>query len=88
MKIKDGFVLREIADKIVVVPTGDLINEFNGMINLNGTGKFIWEQLGENTTVEDIVNKLMQKYGIDENKAKEDTEKFIQKLRDAKIIEE
>jgi len=88
MKIRNGFVLREIADSIVVVPTGDLIEEFKGMINLNSTGKFIWELLKEDTTCEEIAQKLVEKYCIDENKAKSDAEKFIQTLRDAKIIEE
>lgn len=88
MKIKEGFVLREIADSIVVVPTGNLVNEFKGMINLNRTGKFIWELLKEDSTTEIIAKKLVETYKIDENKAKEDAEKFVQKLRDAKIIEE
>lgn len=88
MKIKEGFVLREIADSIVVVPTGNLVNEFKGMINLNRTGKFIWELLKEDTTIEIITKKLVETYKIDEEKAKADTEKFVQKLRDAKIIEE
>ena len=88
MKIKEGFVLREVAGTIVVVPTGNLVNEFQGMINLNETGKFIWELLASNVEVSEISAKLVEKYKIDENKAKEDVEKFIQKMKDAKIIEE
>lgn len=88
MKIRKGFVLREIADSIVVVPTGELVSEFKGMITLNSTGKFIWELLKEDNTIEEIAQKLIEKYNIDKDKAKMDAEKFVQTLRDAKIIEE
>lgn len=88
MKIKDGFVLREIADTIVVVPTGELAKEFNGMINLNKTGKFIWELLQINLPVEEIANKLAIEYNIDKNKSKNDVEMFINKMKEANIFEE
>ena len=42
MKIKDGFVLRDIAGDTVVIATGELSKTFHGMIKLNSTGKEIW----------------------------------------------
>lgn len=88
MKIKDGFVLREIADTIVAVPTGELVNEFQGMINLTNSAKFVWELLQEDTTIDEIADKLSKKYNIDINKAKEDAEKFINNLKESNLIEE
>ena len=42
MKIKDGFLLQDVAGNTVVLPTeGDL----NMMITLNETAKFLWEKL-------------------------------------------
>ena len=88
MKIKDGFVLREIADTIVAVPTGELVNEFQGMINLTNSAKFVWELLQKDTTIDEIADKLSKKYNIDINKAKEDAEKFINNLKESNLIEE
>lgn len=88
MKIKDGFVLREIADTIVAVPTGDLVNEFQGMINLTNSAKYVWELLQEDTTIDEVAEKLSQKYNIDINKAKEDVEKFINNLKNSNLIED
>ena len=48
MRVKEGFVIREIAGSIVVVPTGDLLKEYRGMLTLNEAGKFIWELLEQN----------------------------------------
>ena len=43
MKIKDGFVVRDIMGQCVVVATGEASESFSGMIKLNDTGKDIWE---------------------------------------------
>ena len=88
MRVKKGFVLREIADTIVVVPTGDLLEEFKGLINLNSTGKFIWELLQKDITLEEIADKFAEEYKVDKDRAMKNTEKFVQSLKDANIIEE
>ncbi len=88
MRIRKGLVLREIADTIVVVPTGNLIKEINGTIQLNETGKFIWQLLEkEDLSMEEIANQLIEKYKFDQERAIYSTEKFIQKLKDAKVLE-
>lgn len=40
MKVKQGFMLREIANNYVVVPVGKAAIDFNGIITLNQTGAF------------------------------------------------
>ena len=51
MKISKEFVLREIAGDYVIVPTGEAAYRFQGLITVNDTGAFLWEQLktGEQT---------------------------------------
>lgn len=88
MKVKDGFVTREIANTIVAVPTGELVEEFQGIINLTNSAKFVWDLLQEDTTIEEISKKLSEKYNIDINRAKEDVEIFIKMLKDSNVIEE
>lgn len=88
MKIRKGFVVREVAGEIVAVPTGELLKEIQEIITLTSSAKFVWELLQEDRTIEEIVNKLVEKYKIDLNIAKNDTEQFIKELRQANIIEE
>lgn len=45
MKIKKGFVLRDVAGRSIVVATGAAAKKFRGMIMLNDTGKEIWIRL-------------------------------------------
>ena len=40
MKLKQGFILRQVAGENVVVPAGDALN-LNMMITLNSTGAFL-----------------------------------------------
>ncbi len=86
MRIKEGFVIREIARSIVVVPTGDLLKEYRGMLTLNEAGKFIWELLEQERTLEEISVKLAEKYQIDKEKATGNTEAFLNTLRAKKIL--
>ena len=43
MKIKEGFVLRDVVGQAVVIAVGEASKKFHGMINLNSTGKVIWQ---------------------------------------------
>ena len=53
MKIKKGFVVREIAGQSVVVALGSATKDFNGMIKLNDSGRVIWDMLSEGKAAED-----------------------------------
>lgn len=87
MKIKENFMLRKVADTYVVVPVGDAVAEFNGMINLNEAGAFLWQLLENETTAEQVVEGLLQQYEVDEATAKRDVDNFINELKAAKLLE-
>ena len=87
MKIKEGFLLREVAGNTVVVPIGDEAVEFNGVITINETGKFIWELMQEGIEKEELLEKFMKEYSVSEADAKEDIKTFIQILLDNNIAE-
>lgn len=86
MKIREGFVLREVADQAIVIATGEVSKEFNGMIKLNSTGKMIWKGIQEGLYEKEISMKLSDIYGIDVHKAEEDTKKMIQQLKEAGFL--
>lgn len=86
MKIKDNFMLRKVADCYVVVPIGAAVAEFNGMINLNEVGAFLWRQLESETTFEDVLAAMLQEYEVTEDVAKADLEKFVSELKEANLI--
>lgn len=87
MKIKDDFILRKVADSYVVVPVGKLTLNFNGIINLNETGAFLFEQLQKGAEREDLIQKLLDEYEVDFDRASADVDSFLQKVRDADVLE-
>ena len=86
MKIKEGFILREVAGQFMVVAIGDLSKEFNGIVRLNSVGKFLWENMQEDTTAEELLKKITSEYEVDEETAKNDINKFIETLKGADIL--
>lgn len=88
MKIKEGFVKRNIAGSEIVVPVGKTASEFNGMITLNESGAFFWDCLKEDTTPQEVVKKVLEVYEVTPEKAAADVEKFINMLRENDLLEE
>lgn len=88
MKIKSGFMTRQIGDKIVGIAVGERTSEFNGMINLNSTGQFIWKCLEKDTTIEEVVEKVVNEYDIENDKAFASVNAFVEELKKHNFIEE
>lgn len=87
MKIKDDFILRKVADSYVVVPVNSMTINFNGIINLNETGAFLFEILQKGADKQTLLKKLMSEYEVSADNAESDIDKFIQKLKDEDILE-
>ncbi len=88
MKLKPGFVLRNVAGYNVVVPIGEAALDFNGMINLNESGAMLWSMLEKDVAEEDMVKALLEEYEITEEIARADVSAFIKKMREASLIDE
>lgn len=87
MKIKEGFLLREIAGNHVVVPIGEATLDFNGMMSLNETGAFLFEKLIEGASEEQLIEDLMSTYDVERELAKKDVEDFIRKVEREDLFE-
>ena len=87
MKVKEGFVLGEVGGQNVVIPVGAASNTFNGMIKLNETGRFLWNQLQKEITEEELVQALAEKYDVDASQATQDVQSFIEILKKPGVIE-
>lgn len=86
MKLKPGFVMRDIAGETIVVPSGDEL-KLNMMITLNGTGKLLWQKLEAGATMEDLVQAMLAEYEVDEQTARTGAEAFVAKLQERGFLE-
>ena len=88
MKIKDGFVVRDLAGQSIVVALGEASKTFNGMIKLNDTGRLIWDMLAEGKTKDEIADRFAAEYDVAREVAENDIGAFIETLQGAGILEE
>lgn len=86
MRIKNGFVLREVAGQIMVIATGEASKDFHGMIKLNATGKVIWLGLQEGLSEEKIVARLQEQFDVEADKATEDIRAFMKQMEEMGFI--
>ncbi len=88
MKIKNGYLLREIAGKWMVIPVGRRAQELHGMIALNETGAFIWKALENEQTVDTLLESILNEYDVTEEVARDSVSVFIQDMRKEGVIDE
>jgi hypothetical protein len=86
MKVKEDYLLRNVAGSHIVVPVGEGSLDFSGVITLNEVGAFLWEKLQSDTTEEELLSALLGEYDVDESTAKADISEFISKLKGADLL--
>ena len=84
MKIKEGFILRDIAGDTIAMPGSDM--ELNAMITLNETGAFLWRLLENETTEQELTAAIVKQYDVDEETAKSAVVNFVEKLKDNEFL--
>ena len=85
MKLKEGFVLREIAGECVVVSINSAVN-LDGMITLNSTARTIWSVLEKGAEMDEIVSALTSEYDVTPELARTAAETFISRLKELDFL--
>lgn len=87
MKRNENYVVKELMGEFVLVPLGDAAIDFNGVITLNETAKFMWEAAEGDFTSVDLEKALIERYEVDGETAKKAAESFINTLKEEGCIE-
>jgi hypothetical protein len=88
MKLKYDFLLRDVGDRAVAVAVGEGSESFQGIISMNRSSKAIFEMLREETSEEEIIQKLMKQYNGTEAFFREEIRKMVMKLRNGGVLTE
>ena len=87
MKIDSKIKVRDIAGEKVVIMQGRLGADLTRIIQLNSSSEWLLEQLaGRDFEVADVVELLTSRYDVDEQTATVDAAKWIEQLRENKIV--
>ena len=88
MILKEGFILHNVGDEHMVVATGEAGKLFNGLVRNNGTANFIFERLLKETSEEQIVEAMLEKYDASREQIASDVKRVINQIREAGFLDE
>ena len=89
-RIRDGYILREIAGEYAIVPVGAESESplENTVMAPNGSAVFIWKSFEQPSTLEDVVIRGMLEYEVEEDTIRGSIQRFIKEMLEYKILEE
>lgn len=77
---KTNYASRKVGSELVLVPIKNNIAEMNKLFTLNEVGAYIWENLDDKNTIENIVDLVMAEFDTDHETAQKDTLDFLERL--------
>lgn len=89
VKIKKGFVLREVCGEQVIMGEGLEAIDFGHLLCLNSTAAWLWKQ-AENSgdfSIDSLSEKLCEEYEVTREQAKKDVSAIINQWQKVKVIE-
>ena len=78
--------MRQVAGRYVLAPVGDMVKKFSGMVTMNATGKFLWDLLENDQTVESLAQALVDNYEVDLEKATKDVINYLEPLKPIEAV--
>lgn len=87
MKLKDGVIVNEMDGQVLAVDAGNDHERFNGMIRMNKSAGFIAGLLQKETSLDEIVRAMTEKYDVTEETAKVNAQKVIDAFQSAGLLE-
>lgn len=87
MKINPNYIVKNVLDETIIVPTGEANQYFNGLINTNEVAAFIWQNMEKCETPKDMVDKVFDEFEIDYETAEEDVIGFLSTLKTVGMID-
>lgn len=88
MKLKYDFIVREIVGEYVLIPMGESALKISGFLTTNAVGASLMEELKEKRTHEQLLERILDDFDVDEKTASEDIEEFINLLKSHDFIED
>lgn len=87
MRIKPNFVYREVVGEHILVPTGPVSEDQNGLFVMSEWGAFIWHRLEQGNTKDEILKAILAEYEVDAETASRDLDEFLTQLEQFGVIE-
>jgi hypothetical protein len=88
MKMKTGYLIKEMAGERVVIMQGRAGVDMTKIISFNATSEWLWNMFaGKSFTEEEVAGVIVKQYGIDASTAALDAGSWVKQLSDANLLE-
>ena len=88
MVAKQGFILRNVVDEHILMPTGDNIGKFNGTVLFNDVSAFVWEKLQNPMSRDDLLQAVLDEFEVEKDAAEADLDLLLKQLKEYGVIED
>ncbi len=86
MRQNPEYILCDVAGNHILITAGKAAIDLNGMVTLNDMGVEIWKKLERDVTYEELVTVILDEYGVSEEAARADLNRFVEILRNTNGI--
>lgn len=86
MKVKANYILRNIADEYLLIPTGEAALTTRGLIAVSESGCLLYRKLQTDCTREALVAALTGEYEVAEAVAEADVDAFLDQMRQLDML--
>lgn len=80
--------MRKLGREYIVVAEGRNLVNFNKMISFNESAAYLWENVTDEFTVDDLARLLLQNYEVDEATAAKDSESIARSWIEVGLVTE
>lgn len=88
MKLKYNFAIQKVTNFWAAVPVGADAKRYKGVMSLNETARDMLEFLREDLTEEELVQKMLKEYEVEEQELRPQVHDFITKLQAEGLLED
>lgn len=85
MKIKKGFILKELDGQVVAIPVG---SDFSGVVKMNEIAALLWKTLEKGATKEELVAAIKNEYDATDEQAQSAVEGTVELLKKNGFLED
>ena len=88
MKLKNGLILRKVANQYFIVPVGSRANDVSGMVYISSSAAYLFDYMKDNEfTVSDLVDRIVSYYDdVSRDAAEKDINKFLEVLKESNLL--
>ncbi|OFX17740.1 MAG: hypothetical protein A2033_04290 [Bacteroidetes bacterium GWA2_31_9] len=86
---KNPYIVSKVIDNdYLLIPIVEETMDMNNIFGISDVGAFIWDNIDGNTSINEIINKVISEYEIDEDIASLDVNEFIKDCFSQNLLNE